>query len=54
MESSDAQAVFISTEELAKLIDSKDKNLKLFDATSFMTAEEGDPILTFRQNHITG
>ena len=54
MESSDAQAVFISTEELAKLIDSKDKNLKVFDTTTFMTAEEGDPILTYRHNHIPG
>jgi hypothetical protein len=52
MESS--STVFISAEELHKHIESGDKNLRLFDATTFMSAEEGDPILAFKSKHLPG
>jgi hypothetical protein len=52
MESSQASPVFISTEELEQLIKQDTKNLKVFDTTFNVTAEEGDPILLFNKAHI--
>jgi hypothetical protein len=47
-----AAPVFISTSDLASLLG--EKSVKLFDATTFMSAEEGDPILSYRSKYIPG
>jgi hypothetical protein len=44
--------VFISTEEAAKLHDAK--SAKFLDCTTFMSAEEGCPILSFKSLHVQG
>jgi hypothetical protein len=44
--------VFISTEEAFKLHETK--QAKFIDCTTFMSADEGCPVLSYKSKHIEG
>jgi hypothetical protein len=45
--------VFIETEDLQKLIEGEVADLKIFDCT-VLSPEDGDAILNFHKEHISG